>query len=901
MKRKFNCGGEGGSEGQVVDAKVGFDDAKVGFDPSKVGFDLMQSGVDFEVYKALSLALVDGSRMDKEGVAWGTWLWNLLSTPATNADPRYNALLENSASQGKLQEEVVSLSRYIKTSCRLISYMLHVELITLPNFDSVDEPLECFERLNAAVLLVTVDDRLSLKLLTVLRLQLITYDTKLATFVPNHISSVSANLAALSYTIKMSWRGNYVGMRDSPELLAPRDRTIDGLTREFSRKIFDGKISESSYVGSIFTLLAQCAKYRDAEAVLKFVPDLEAEKVGKVAGSVDGSYISGDHLVAVTNELLDQGTTLGKKLLRDIHHSIAKALDGEYKIITDDTDTAACKDATFSYSIAPSEGSSVSETIHSPQLNKTWTASLKSLSRIDFMKVLGEYITWGNLLQAAFGCVSPQKRETENSNTVRRNYDGGGTRDLKFMSAFRSACETVPCCLVRRTKTKFIGNGKMVWMVSTMTPDLTLQIVFFSVMRAAIFEAWKHHAGAANVPEEVQTFLFLSSSGLRQSRDDGSINFKAQFAQAHAKVKIAAGVLFDDRNVPIGARALRHFAAHVLKMVLDERLNINGGSAAAARGDQANNAIMGHSSNMSAMYRDDGRAHNETFSTNNSEATDFFGICLRVNSIIGFSSMVKGRSLTDSHYDHNRFPTLAAAMNVLRADDRAVRLRKCRIYLIDNPCFLSLAIGRSVYAEVAWRSEMADAVAEALTNDCLFDGEEATLRHIKLYAPQSRGETVVPLVLALLYKHLLAHDAPSPPCLVIVYANKYLQEKSLQLFASAGVETFGGREAEKMDGVLNSSTGGGAVLLTVIDSLQFLGQQWVLKWIRSGRLKRMFFDEPHDMPAQAPWRPVMADFVRLCHLPVMIGKVSWTLMTGTANKEVDHDLDQRFGIQSAPE
>jgi superfamily II DNA helicase RecQ len=134
--------------------------------------------------------------------------------------------------------------------------------------------------------------------------------------------------------------------------------------------------------------------------------------------------------------------------------------------------------------------------------------------------------------------------------------------------------------------------------------------------------------------------------------------------------------------------------------------------------------------------------------------------------------------------------------------------------------------------------------------------------------------------------------------MVIVYANTYLQSKALSQFASVGLEVFGGGEAQEMNVAMEKTKMAGTVLLTVVDSLTFIGQDYALRWIRDGRLPRMFFDEPHEIPSQESWRPVMAEFVRLCH-GTELGRVSWTLMTGSANKEIDDDLTDRFKLQDS--
>jgi hypothetical protein len=741
-------------------------------------FGQFQSGLDFEEFKTMDEALVDDSPLDKEGQAWGSWYFKLISTPATNADPRYNAMLENAAGYGKLQNEVASLSRYINIGSRLISFLLLKNLLQLPQFSTVDDPLHFFSKVNTAVLLITVDDRLIPHAQTFLRLQLIRYDGKAATFVPVHLAKVSQDLAGLSSTLKSAWRSNYTAMvHSNVVLIEPRDRTIDGISQEFSRKIYDGRISESAFVGSIFTLLAQCAKYRDAEAAVKFVPDEEAAKVGKVAGMVDDVYISGDHVVALHDVMIDQSKVQSKALWSSLHHSINDALDGKIKIISNDNDSAVSTAASFSYSLKPVAEEAISETVHSSDLIKLWKEALIALTRTEFMKELEKDIALGHLQQAAFG-LEAANRSTELSNICRASYDGGGIRDLKHLPAYRSACDTVSQLLVRRTKTKFIGNGKMVYMVSSMTPTLTLLTIFYSGMREALLEAWEFHVKDETVPEEARTFLYLNKTGFRQNRTDGSTNFKAQVAQAHDRVKEDAGALFDPRNMPFGIRQLRHFQAHVLKVVLDEQSQINGGSAANRRADAANKTLLGHSSSTNSMYRDDGGCHTKTISVNSSELLNFNETSKRCLKMIGFSDTVNGRSASDKHYEHDRYLTLEAAIGVVKTDSLDVRLKKFKDYLqTKGLCFLARAIGKRVLDDIQWRDEIADAVAECLVHGCTFDGEARNLKHIKLYAPQSRGKTVVPLVLALLNKHLLSADAVKPPCMVIVYANTYLQSK----------------------------------------------------------------------------------------------------------------------------
>jgi hypothetical protein len=506
-------------------------------------FGQFQSGIDFEEYKTMDEALVDDSPLDKEGQAWGSWYFKLISTPATNADPRYNAMLENAAGYGKLQNEVASLSRYINIGSRLISFLLLKNLLQLPQFSTVDDLLQYFSKVNTAVLLITVDDRLIPHAQTFLRLQLIRYDGKAATFAPVHLAKVSQDLAGLSSTLKSAWRSNYTAMvHSNVVLIEPRDRRIDGISQEFSRKIYDGRISESAFVGSIFTLLAQCAKYRDAEAAVKFVPDEEAAKVGKVAGMVDNVYISGAHVVALHDVMIARCKVESKALWSSLHHSINDALDGKIKIISNDNDSAVSTAASFSYSLKPVAEEAISETVHSSDLIKLWKEALIALTRTEFMKELEKYIALGHLQQAAFG-LEAANRSTELSNICRASYDGGGIRDLKHLPAYRSACDTVSQLLVRRTKTKFIGNGKMVYMVSSMTPTLTLFTIFYSGMREALLEAWEFHVKDDTVPEEARTFLYLNKTGCRQNRTDGSTNFKAQVAQAHDRVKEDAGAL----------------------------------------------------------------------------------------------------------------------------------------------------------------------------------------------------------------------------------------------------------------------------------------------------------------------------------------------------------------------
>lgn len=232
-----------------------------------------QSGLELDECIDMAEKLAEGSEFEKKGQGWGKWYFSMISTPATNADARYNAVLESTAAFGKLQNEVVSLKRYIRIGSRLISFMLLKGHLDLPDFDEDAEPTDYFELINAAVLLLTVSERFVADGQTFLRLQLMQYKKELKTFEPVAIATISATLAGLSSTGKLSWKANYVGMRDSSEiLLEPRDRPIAGLTTEFSRKIYDGEIQKSSFMGGVFTLLAQCAKFRDTEAPIKFVP-----------------------------------------------------------------------------------------------------------------------------------------------------------------------------------------------------------------------------------------------------------------------------------------------------------------------------------------------------------------------------------------------------------------------------------------------------------------------------------------------------------------------------------------------------------------------------------------------------------------------------------------------------
>jgi hypothetical protein len=89
------------------------------------------------------------------------------------------------------------------------------------------------------------------------------------------------------------------------------------------------------------------------------------------------------------------------------------------------------------------------------------------------------------MIQGAFG-IETANRATELSNTAREDYAAGGTRDMKIMESYRSACDTVSALLVKRTKTKHIGVGDMIYMISSMTPDLALQTIVSSALRPAM-------------------------------------------------------------------------------------------------------------------------------------------------------------------------------------------------------------------------------------------------------------------------------------------------------------------------------------------------------------------------------------------------------------------------------
>jgi hypothetical protein len=873
-------------------------------DDPVLSFGLFNSGCDFDDYRKLLAALDSSTALSKNGQAWGVWYFNQLLPAAHNCGFGYSSRLENKETSGR-RGIPLSLKSYINSSAEIIAFLIYEKKLVLPAFSSVndgsfvaaldsdrfdEDALSFFERINAIVLKFTCSKTMEGLVLKFIRWQLIKWDKDYSTFVTKSIATVSKKTSAIFACFKIQWQAAYVGHRDSGESLIP------GLSMAETQAVLSGKMSECYCGITLFTLRSWCSKFQDSGTVFEVLPDPSA-KGDNLAAWVGGKYMSCAFIKDVMDSLIVSSRDKMKDLFRDSNEALGDAICGKHKITI--VDTNGMDEPSFSFALpATSTDGDVGEIITSSQLKVELLANLKSKTAKDFRIFKSIYFAIGNHLQAALGLSSP-KRETEISNLVRLSDDSCGlARKLKFLNSHRSDCDTVGQGLAIRTKTKFGGSGAQKYMITLLTPDLSLLLLIFSVMRQPIVDADAHFSGKP-LNTDMMEYLFVDSAGKKQGDGVGASNFRNQIAATVKTIKESGGsasALDAKQLVPFTALSIRHFFEFVTSNCLDEISNIEGGVAQSVRKSVAVQDLSGHSEETSDYYTDNGAYHSSSISVNQSTMLSAMALNLRVHKKFGFGRTVKGRERSPKHFEASQFNCLADVVGCVVNETFDARFKKWKAYLIKNKGFLSAALGRGFNGNVTWRPAVLDSTAAILAADAVLPSETRERRDVKMFVPQGVGKTVCPIVVALLHKTLLRSSSSGGCCFVMLYVNRLVQRNGSQEFVRGGVEVYNASESSELANNLRSTDETGSIMSTVIDSALDRAQNYINSLIRSGVIVRFFIDEPQDIPSQS-FREIMGTLTRFMHSQTM-KNVSLTLMTGSCNFEMEKELDLRLGIDS---
>jgi superfamily II DNA helicase RecQ len=257
---------------------------------------------------------------------------------------------------------------------------------------------------------------------------------------------------------------------------------------------------------------------------------------------------------------------------------------------------------------------------------------------------------------------------------------------------------------------------------------------------------------------------------------------------------------------------------------------------------------------------------------------DEIGIPWRIQSLAS-SSVVVGRTATKTPQAHCGWK-----------DDDAhdVKVRCARMWLSDNVGVLRICVENN---DAEWRADTLDVMAETIVVDALPVNPNHR-QHILQLQNCGAGKTTCLTGMALINQHFVPlHQSLVT---VVVYANVTLMTDAFALMSRIGVNVVKGRTSDEIRRHASEMVGSG-MIVTVIDTFVHIAQDSVVAMMNDGTIRRIYFDEAHELVAQSKFRPIFGQFASVAKSS-SFSRINWTLMSGTFPTPIQEVVCDALGI-----
>jgi hypothetical protein len=283
---------------------------------------------------------------------------------------------------------------------------------------------------------------------------------------------------------------------------------------------------------------------------------------------------------------------------------------------------------------------------------------------------------------------------------------------------------------------------------------------------------------------------------------------------------------------------------------------------------------MGHSEEMGDDYSSSGMFANTSMSVNTSTAVNLLDANQQMYKELGVSwrtlahandSVVIQRAATKTPQEHCGWKD---------TDTHDVKVKQARSWLSDNVGLLRICVEND---DAEWRDESFDIMmSETIVTDST-PVDPNNRRHILQLNNCGSGKTTCLTGMALINQHFV--PAKQSLVTVVVYANVTLMDDAFGLLSRMGVNVVKGRSAEEIRRLASEMVGSGTIV-TVIDTFVYIAQDWIFAMMNDGTIRRIYFDEAHELAAQANFRTIFGQFANVAK-SAAFSRINWTLMSGT--------------------